>query len=1518
MMDGAVPDRTRHYAQHEFGATVPTEERNAVGHVEQRLVDSLGRVTATTDANGVQTFTTFDAWGRVVQVELQGVSGPRLLKLRRSYRDDAIPHLVTSEHFRDNVLVGTTLEVLDGFGRSLQHWAVHAEGGWVVRETELDARGLLRWTSEPHREAQLPVDYVVDRPPEVLPSTPITPRNDYQSLRGTTDGWSYYDELGGQVLGFSQGTQTTRFNYSDPGTVQSTDASGFRVELESDTLGRLVEVRQGNSSHAPSPTGRYAYDGRGRITRFEDGAGNQWFYDYDLAGRLRAVQRQGVGDLVPEAYYAYVWQGLEPLELHEGSTGGDWDVRWSYDPLGRPVLKEVRDIDPLSLPLQYTWVWDEGPHGRWYGALHEASDPYGKTTFTFEADPTYGSLGYPTEMRRDFSGRAPVHSAVFSLAYDEDGRETHRTWPSGTTVNSMYAPTGQVIAQDLQDGAIDATVTYSYDRFGLSSGWMLDYADAATGITEAWSQLIDRREGGLVGFVGWDGPWPVEQDKALYYHQAANGDLQCKSGTLGGDAIVCYEYDAWHRISRVLDPRTPTALFEAYTYDAASNPTGMQRERLGGHTDVWSYTGASRFNEFASRSEAGGAVDHFDYDHPQGEPALGRMYGWQTTGVGVPVNRRFSYDGEGRLTRVERVGSSTTDLGYTVGNALVFEQRTGAVSGQTFRFEGWQERDGEVVESPLPMLRRVGSGYRVAMTELDGHAVWTTDIQGHDGTQEMLGAYGLPIERFSHGPGVAPWDLDSLHGGERDLLNEVVHRGARHLPLRDGVWLQPEPLLHKGLVHGSLVQPLGFSGLYAGGDTNAFSDPDGHIPIPLIIAGAYVAFEVAASLYDGYSVLSAASVAYQDPTWQNVGSFALEAGGAGLGLVAPGGGYSAADDVATGAGRLLMSGADEAADATRAAMHGSDEAADAARALSEGCFVAGTEVVSADGWSEVNEVGEGDRVVAAASTDGGAEPWVEVEDAPVEERGAWAPRGVCDRVTAWAPKWAMPAMVALAACGVEPELPASDEVVQVYDARTGDWSETSGAELEVGDTWLDDGRLHRWTEGGVEDRGAAASAFETPAASTDGGELPWVELEDAPVEERGAWAPRGVCDRVTTWAPKWAMPAMVALAACGVEPELPAPDEVVQVYDARAGDWSEAVGADLEVGDTWLDEGRLHRWTDDGVEDRGEATVEDLAEADATWTAEAATRVPGTDAWVLVLGEDDEAGSAPGASPGGAGTAASDSSHESGHWKLGAVEAGDRFAFQGRVFETADADGDGLIEVRPTGDVLGRVVNTFVRVAPEVIDANIEYADGSTDTLTGTPNHPFWVDAVRDYVPLGELEVGTVLHVQGGGEAILVGKTWRQGDFEVFDIEVEGLHNFYVRGEGSDAAGVLVHNSTGGEFVYRHADEAGNTTYIGITNSPARRAGEHAADPGKSGTMEVLTGAVDHDTARTIEGKLIRGHLDEATMAGKVDPDASIADQLGQAGLNNKNRGRTPDRWNNANPEDHIQPGGETFDVNGP
>ncbi len=61
---------------------------------------------------------------------------------------------------------------------------------------------------------------------------------------------------------------------------------------------------------------------------------------------------------------------------------------------------------------------------------------------------------------------------------------------------------------------------------------------------------------------------------------------------------------------------------------------------------------------------------------------------------------------------------------------------------------------------------------------------------------------------------------------------------------------------------------------------------------------------------------------------------------------------------------------------------------------------------------------------------------------------------------------------------------------------------------------------------------------------------------------------------------------------------------------------------------------------------------------------------------------------------------------------------------------------------------------------------------------------------------MGELAEGTVLTTVGGGEAIVAELTWREGDFEVFNFEVEGVHNYFVSAPGG-GDGVLVHNGCG-------------------------------------------------------------------------------------------------------------------------
>ncbi len=211
----------------------------------------------------------------------------------------------------------------------------------------------------------------------------------------------------------------------------------------------------------------------------------------------------------------------------------------------------------------------------------------------------------------------------------------------------------------------------------------------------------------------------------------------------------------------------------------------------------------------------------------------------------------------------------------------------------------------------------------------------------------------------------------------------------------------------------------------------------------------------------------------------------------------------------------------------------------------------------------------------------------------------------------------------------------------------------------------------------------------------------------------------------------------------------------VLVYSARTGQWQVAPRSTLTSGTTWWSEGRLHR----GGDDLGSVVVEELRDADATYDAGAEHLAPCAGSWVLVL-ED-----------GGA-----------RHARLSTVPAGAVVAYQGRLLEV------GAGRVRATGEVLSRVVETFSRTAEGLYEVEAELPDGELVWLNATAEHPFYSVDAGKYVSVRELGVGSRLHVEGGGEALLVSKTWRQGGVEVFNFEVEGEHNYFV-------GGVLTHNA---------------------------------------------------------------------------------------------------------------------------
>lgn len=145
------------------------------------------------------------------------------------------------------------------------------------------------------------------------------------------------------------------------------------------------------------------------------------------------------------------------------------------------------------------------------------------------------------------------------------------------------------------------------------------------------------------------------------------------------------------------------------------------------------------------------------------------------------------------------------------------------------------------------------------------------------------------------------------------------------------------------------------------------------------------------------------------------------------------------------------------------------------------------------------------------------------------------------------------------------------------------------------------------------------------------------------------------------------------------------------------------------------------------------------------------------------------------------------------HALLGMLKPGVRICFLGRVYETNREQETDRVILVDTGIVSAPISHTFQHIDDNavgtIIDVLIRTADGKEAILHATPNHPFYVPDRREYVELGELAPGTLLQTADHQQATVVSMNTRNGKFDVYNLEVEGPHNYYV----SDQK-VLVHN----------------------------------------------------------------------------------------------------------------------------
>lgn len=142
-------------------------------------------------------------------------------------------------------------------------------------------------------------------------------------------------------------------------------------------------------------------------------------------------------------------------------------------------------------------------------------------------------------------------------------------------------------------------------------------------------------------------------------------------------------------------------------------------------------------------------------------------------------------------------------------------------------------------------------------------------------------------------PGVGAGHARKFTGKERDAETGLDYFGARYYGSRIGRFTTVDPVY---TWNDNLLDPQRWN-RYSYGFNNPLRnvDPDGRVPVPAIIAGAYVAYEFLSQAYDSYTL----GTTLADPH-ATAGEKAAATGGFVIGAIAPGGGYGTASKAALG------------------------------------------------------------------------------------------------------------------------------------------------------------------------------------------------------------------------------------------------------------------------------------------------------------------------------------------------------------------------------------------------------------------------------------------------------------------------------------------------------------------------------------------------------------------------------------------------------------------------------------------
>ncbi|MEV1011638.1 polymorphic toxin-type HINT domain-containing protein [Streptomyces sp. NPDC049881] len=588
----------------------------------------------TTDTNGLVTTQRHDALGRLLRVWLPNASTSGTPSYQYTYRvaEDAI----TAVGVTSPMGIGTRTDwtLYDGLLRPRQTQSAGPDGGRLLTDTLYDDRGQTARTFASYYATGGPRSslYAPAQPGAIESQTAFT----YDGLGRVLTERQISGNGDGTTTEWARATYTyngdrVSVDPVDGATATTTvsDARGQTTELWQ---------HHGPTPTGAHDVTRYGYNPRGELTHAEDPAGNEWSWEYDILGRLVESDDPDAGTTtrtynsrdelvtVTDARGETVHHTYDNLgrktATRSGSATGPLLTSWTWDTLREGQLTSSTRYDDGAAYTMRIGEYDTLYRARSTQVVvpevegEEALAGTYRTGTEYNLDGTVQSTAYPRagglagevvvpayDSIRRITGLTGSGNATYvgDVIYSHTGKPLQYTLLGGGTRSTWVTSSYEWGTQRLHDSrvdredvaGVDRSVTYAYD----DAGNVLSMADvSAVGtdnqcfrydhlrrMTEAWTERDTACTASpSAAAVGGPAPYWTSHTFDAVGNRTEQTDHALAPG--GQDTVTTYTYAAAggpqpHTLTSTTTEGPGGTSQSTYTYDDAGNTT---LRRIGG------------------------------------------------------------------------------------------------------------------------------------------------------------------------------------------------------------------------------------------------------------------------------------------------------------------------------------------------------------------------------------------------------------------------------------------------------------------------------------------------------------------------------------------------------------------------------------------------------------------------------------------------------------------------------------------------------------------------------------------------------------------------------------------------------------------------------------------------------------------------------------------------------------------------------------------------------------------------